>query len=325
MSAEQKRRLIEPGDGALSVFRQCELLGLARSSFYYESARNEEDNEDLMRLIDEQYMRTPFYGVPRMTQWLRATGHCVNPKRVRRLMRGMGLEAIYPKPRLSLAGQGHRKYPYLLKGLKIESPNQVWSTDITYIRMSPGFMYLVAIMDWFSRYVLSWEVSNTLEAPFCLGALERALERVQPEIFNSDQGVQFTSEDFTGRLESKGIRISRDGRGRFFDNIFVERLWRSVKYEEVYLKEYRDAREATEGLGRYFEFYNDERFHQALDYKTPAAVYFGRCEKRKKQGSERPRKDPSAAGTPVALRAPSVPAATHGATGSYLKQSDFLS
>ena len=317
--------MIEPGHRVLSVRRQCELLELARSGLYYEPRGETAENLELMRLIDEAYTQWPFYGVRKMTAWLRREGHEVNPKRVRRLMCLMGLEAIYPKRRLSLSGKGHKRYPYLLEGVEIVRPDQVWSADITYIRLRRGFLYLVALLDWYSRYVLSWALSSSLEAEFCVSALEEALAAGGPEILNTDQGVQFTSDEFTRLLESRGIAVSMDGRGRFFDNIFSERLWRTVKYEEVYLKEYRDAREATEGLGRYFEFYNDERFHQALDYKTPAAVYFGRCEKRKKQGSERPRKDPSAAGTPVALRAPSVPAATHGATGSYLKQSDFLS
>lgn len=274
MSTEAKRMLIDRSEGELSISRQCELLELPRSSLYYESTRKEEYNEQLMRLIDEQYTRTPFYGVPRMTVWLRRGGQEVNRKRVRRLMRLMGLEAIYPKPRLSLGAKGHHKYPYLLKGLKIEAPNQVWATDITYIRLVGGFVYLVAIMDWFSRYVLSWEVSISLEGAFCLSALERAFEMALPEIFNSDQGVQFTREEFTGLLDSRGVRISMDGRGRCFDNIFVERLWRSVKYEEVYLNDYRDVRESTQRLGDYFEFYNHERPHQALDYQTPAKVYF---------------------------------------------------
>jgi len=266
--------LIAPGDAELSICRQCELLDLPRSSLYYASTRNDEYNDRLMRLIDKQYTHTPFYGVPRMTAWLRRRDHEVNPKRVRRLMRLMGLEAIYPKPRLSLGAKSHHKYPYLLRGLKIEAPNQVWATDITYIRLASGFVYLVAIMDWFSRYVVSWEVSVTLEAAFCLAALERALETALPEIFNSDQGVQFTSEDFTNLLDSRGVRISMDGRGRCFDNIFVERLWRSVKYEEVYLNDYRDVHESVRRLGMYFEFYNHERLHQALDYRTPAEVYF---------------------------------------------------
>ena len=231
-----------------------------------------------MRLIDEQYTRTPFYGVWKMTRWLVDQGHAVNPKRIRRLMRQMGLEAIYRKPRLSVPEPGHRIYPYLLRGLKIDRPNQVWSSDITYIRLQQGFIYLVAILDWFSRYVLAWEVSVSLETSFCLAALDWALESSQPEIFNTDQGSQFTSEEFTGRLETQRIGISMDGRGRATDNICIERLWRTVKYEEVYLKEYLDVREAVANLKRYFAFYNHERLHQALGYRTPAAIYFGRVE-----------------------------------------------
>lgn len=226
-----------------------------------------------MRMIDEQYTRTPFYGVPRMTAWLRIQGHPVNPKRIERLMRLMGLQAIYPKPRLSRRGAVSSKYPYLLRGLVIDRPSQVWSTDITYIRLRQGFVYLVAIMDWFSRYVLSWEVSNCLDSFFCLWALEKALQQGVPEIFNSDQGSQFTSEAFTSRLETAGIRISWDGRGRVWDNIFVERLWRSVKWEEVYLKDYDDVPEAIDGLGDYFRFYNTERPHQSLGYRTPQQVF----------------------------------------------------
>jgi len=258
---------IEPAHPQISVSRQCELLGLARSSFYYKPQRNDSYNELLMRLIDEQYTRTPFYGVRRMTAWLRGIGHPVNHKRVARLMDLMGLEAIYPKPKTSKAHPEHKKYPYLLKGLEIDHPNQVWATDITYIRMKRGFVYLVAIMDWFSRYVLSWEISITLDTGFCLMALDRALEIGRPEIFNSDQGSQFTSDDFTRCLEDHGIQISMDGRGRFVDNIFTERLWRSVKYEEVYLNDYREVHEAKDRLGRYFQFYNTERFHQSLSNK----------------------------------------------------------
>lgn len=228
-----------------------------------------------MRLLDEQYSRTPFYGVRRMTYWLRARGCQVNGKRVRRLLRQMGLEAIYPKPRLSQATPGHRIYPYRLRGLKIERPNQVWASDITYIRLRQGFIYLVAILDWFSRYVLSWDVSVSLESDFCLAALEWALQMGCPEIFNTDQGAQFTSEGYTGRLEKSGITISMDGRGRALDNIFVERLWRSVKYEEVYLHDYERVEEAVKNLREYFWFYNHERPHQALGYQTPAAIYFG--------------------------------------------------
>lgn len=228
-----------------------------------------------MRLLDEQYTRTPFYGVRRMTACLRQAGHLVNPKRVRRLLREMGLEAIYPKRRLSLGNSAHRVYPYLLRHLEIARPNQVWATDITYIRLARGFAYLVAVMDWFSRYVVSWELSTRLEADFCVSALEEALSIAIPEIFNSDQGSQFTSEEFTNVLKSRGVAISMDGRGRVFDNIFVERLWRSVKYEEVYLKDYEDVVEARENLGSYFEFYNTERVHQSLEYATPTSVYTG--------------------------------------------------
>lgn len=227
-----------------------------------------------MRRIDEQYTRTPFYGIPRMTEWLRAHGEAVNHKRVERLMGLMSIQAIYPKPHLSKSAPHHRVYPYLLRGVEIARVNQVWSTDITYIRLRQGFLYLVAILDWFSRYVVSWQLSNSLETSFCLSALNEALEQAQPEVFNSDQGSQFTSREFTGRLEAAGISISMDGRGRVFDNIFVERLWRSVKYEEVFLKDYRAVRDAELGLARYFDFYNRERLHQSLQYQTPASVYY---------------------------------------------------
>lgn len=242
---------------------------------YYKPTAESDENLGLMRLMDEQYLRTPFYGVPKMTDWLRKRGHGVNPKRVRRLMRLMGLEAIYPKPRLSTPAPGHRIYPYRLRGLAIVRPNQVWAVDITYIRLRQGFTYLVAIMDWFSRYVVAWELSNSMDTGFCLSALDWALETAQPEIFNSDQGAQFTSTAFTGRLESQSIAISMDGRGRVIDNIFIERLWRSVKYEEVFLHDYMGMSDATAGLARYFVFYNGERSHQALGYQTPKEVYFG--------------------------------------------------
>jgi putative transposase len=253
--------------------RQCQLLGLSRASLYYQPRGESDENLHLMRLLDEQYTRTPFYGVCKMTAWLRSDGYRVNEKRIRRLLRLMGLEAIYQRPRLSDPAPGHRVYPYLLRGLEIERPNQVWSTDITYIRLLHGFLYLVAIIDWFSRYVLSWEVSVTLDSEFCQSALQRALVVGSPEIFNSDQGSQFTSTAFTDRLLARGIRISMDGRGRALDNIFVERLWRSVKYEEVYLHDYQQVPEAISGLGRYFDFYNGERLHQALGYRTPEAVF----------------------------------------------------
>ena len=256
--------------------RQCELTGISRSGLYYRAVEESAENLELMRLLDEQYTRTPFYGVRRMTYWLGKQGYGVNVKRVRRLLRQMGLEAIYPKPRLSVPGPGHRIYPYRLRGLKIDRPNQVWGSDITYIRLRQGFIYLVAILDWFSRYVVAWEVSVSLEGAFCLAALEWALKTACPEIFNSDQGAQFTSEAFTKRLEERGITISRDGRGRAMDNIFVERLWRSVKYEEVYLKDYERMSEAVTNLRNYFLFYNHERGHQALGYQTPAAIYFGK-------------------------------------------------
>lgn len=266
--------MIDPDHAHISVGRQCELLELARSSYYYRLRPQSDLNLLLMNLIDEQYTRTPFYGVPRMTAWLRRQGYGVNHKRIRRLMRLMDLEAIYPKPRLSIPSKENKIYPYLLNGVSIDRPDQVWGTDITYIRLAHGFMYLVAIMDWFSRYVLSWELSNTLETNFCLKALEEALILSKPEIFNSDQGSQFTSLEFTDRLQTSGITISMDGRGRVFDNIFVERLWRTVKYEEVYLNHYQTVSEARLGLTEYFQFYNTERLHSSLEYRTPEEVYF---------------------------------------------------
>jgi putative transposase len=269
-----RRSWIEPAHPVLSISRQCVLAGMNRSSWYYPARGESDENLAFMRLLDEQYTRTPFYGVRKMTKWLRDQNWHINPKRVRRLMRLLGLEAIYAKPRLSKPAPGHRIYPYLLRELEICRPDQVWATDITYIRLRGGFLYLVAIMDWFSRYVLSWEVSVSLDTSFCVSALDWALARGHPEIFNSDQGGQFTSEVFTDRLKDKGVQISMDGRGRVMDNIFVERLWRTVKYEEVYLKDYRSVEEAVSNLRSYFDFYNRERFHQALEYRTPEAVYF---------------------------------------------------
>ena len=273
MSREEKRRLIEPGHEDISITRQCELLGLSRSTLYYEHCKDDAYNDLLRRLIDECYTCTPFYGSRKIRGWLRRRGHEVNRKRVQRLMREMGIEAIYPKPRVSASAKEHRRFPYLLTGLAILEPDQVWCTDITYIRMRKGFIYLVAIMDWYSRYVLSWEVSLTLETEFCIEALERALNGAQPEIFNSDQGTQFTSDEFIARLESREIQVSMDGRGRVYDNIFIERLWRSVKYEEVYIHEYETVRDAIKKLGSYFEFYNHERLHASLGYRTPSEVY----------------------------------------------------
>jgi len=255
----------------LSVARQCELLGLPRSSWYYRSVGESPANLALMRRIDEQFLAAPFYGSRRMAVVLGA-----NRKRVQRLMRVMGIEAIYPRRRTTWPGVGHKIYPYLLRNLAILRPNHVWSTDITYIPLRHGFLYLVAVLDWYSRYVLAWRLSNTLSGSFCLEALEEALGRATPEIFNSDQGSQFTAAAFTGRLQAQGIAISMDGRGRAIDNVFVERLWRSLKYEEVYLREYVDGWEAEASLRAYFRFYSHERVHQALGYRTPAEVYRGR-------------------------------------------------
>jgi putative transposase len=272
---EAKRELIEPAHTQISIARQCALVGLPRATYYYHTHGESAENLYLMRLLDEQYTDTPYYGVRRMTAWLRSQGYAVNHKRVARLLRTMGLETIYPKPRLSDPHPAHRVYPYLLRGVPITRVNQVWSTDITYIRLHGGFVYLVAVMDWFSRYVLSWALSITMDVGFCLEALEQALGVATPDIFNSDQGAQFTSTDFTRRLEAAGIKISMDGRGRALDNVFVERLWRTVKYEEVYLKDYATPRQAMQGLAQFFVRYNGLRQHQALGYQTPAAVYFG--------------------------------------------------
>lgn len=271
-SLETKRALVQPAAG-LSVRRQCQLLGLARASYYYQATPESAENLHLLHLLDEQYTRYPFYGVRRMTAWLRTQGYPVNRKRVARLMHTLGLQGQAPGPATSQPRAQAAVYPYLLRGVPIERINQVWSTDITYVRLPQGFIYLVAVLDWYSRYVLAWEVSVTLETAFCLSALEWALRQGRPEIFNSDQGAQFTSQEFTARLLAAEIRISWDGRGRALDNIFVERLWRSVKYEEVYLQAYADVPSAQQGLSRYFEFYNHERLHQSLGYRTPASVY----------------------------------------------------
>ncbi len=305
LTIEKKRLLIEPDNDKISISRQCQLLDLNRSSWYYRSSSDDSYNEQLMRLLDKQYTKTPFYGVARMTESLRQADHYVNPKRVRRLMRKMGLEAIYPKRKfnLSIPDKQHKIYPYLLKGLEINHPDQVWATDITYIRMHKGWLYLVAVMDWYSRKVITWDISLTLDAGFCVETLKRALETGRkPEIFNTDQGSQFTSYAFTKVLKDHDIAISMDGKGRAFDNIMVERLWRSVKYEEVYLKDYQTVAEAVLGLKRYFDFYNNERFHQSLDNCTPASVY-GLMDKKATVAG---------AATSVALRAPSVAAPATG-------------
>jgi putative transposase len=265
--------LVEVGHPELSVRRQCALLGLNRSSLYYAAAAESADNLRLMRRLDEQYTACPFYGSRRLTAWLAQQGEVVNRKRVQRLLRIMGLEAIYPKPRLSVAGRGHRLYPYLLRDVCVARPDQVWSTDITYVPLPSGFMYLAAVIDWYSRYVLAWRLSNTLDGSFCLEMLDEALARGRPEVFNTDQGVQFTAEAFTGRLLSAGVAVSMDGRGRCLDNVFVERLWRTVKYEDIYLRGYEAVPDLEQGLGRYFRFYNHERLHQSLAYRTPALLY----------------------------------------------------
>lgn len=288
----------------IPVRRQCELIDLPRSSLYYIPHRDGSFDAELMRVLDEEYTKTPFYGVPRMTFQMRRRGYEVGEKRVRRLLRAMGLMAVYPKKRLTLSCPNHKKYPYLLIGVTIERLDQVWSVDITYVRLRKGFAYLVAIMDWHSRYVLAWELSLSLESDFCVDALKRALASGKPEIFNSDQGTQFTSEEFTGILLGAGIQISMDGRGRVYDNIFVERLWRSVKYEEVYLRDYEGVAEAKESLGRYFKFYNDERPHQSLGYRTPREVHSD------EEGGEKFANLPAV--TPLRLRLRSVTAAGCG-------------
>lgn len=276
MSHREKIALIDKTTRELSISRQTALLGISRSSVYYTPVVDEDDLL-LMRLIDEHYTQTPFYGSRKMTAILNKRGYPVNRKHVQRLMRHMGLEAIYPKPHLSRPGAEHPIYPYLLRGLIITHPDQVWAADITYIRLHRGWLYLVAIMDWFSRYVLAWETSITLETEFCLAALEKACVASSPGIFNTDQGAQFTSSAFTDMLQGKRITISMDGRGRCMDNIFTERLWRSLKYEEIYLRDYHGVADGRQGLDHYFTFYNQERPHQALNYLTPEEVYFQRA------------------------------------------------
>jgi putative transposase len=280
MSPVQRLALVDREDPALSVAAQCRLLKVARSTLYDQPAPVDPDDLALMRRMDELYLASPFYGSRRMVAVLRRDGWTVNRKRVRRLMRVMGLEAIYQKPNTSKGHPAHKVYPYLLRDLVIERPNQVWCADITYIPMARGFVYLVAVMDWFSRRVLAWRLSISMEADFCVDALQDALARHgKPEIFNTDQGVQFTSAGFLAALESRGIRISMDGKGRFLDNIFIERLWRSLKYEEVFIKAYGSVSEARRGIGGWLSFYNEERPHQALGYRTPRGVFDGEaCE-----------------------------------------------
>ena len=271
--------MIDWDNNVISITRQCQLLDICRSSIYYEPVAENEEDLLFKRLIDEHYTSRPTEGYRKHTRLLRKMGFKINSKRVRRLMAELGIQAIYPKKKTSIGNVQHKKFPYLLSGLKIDHVNQVWSTDITYIRVGKGFIYLVAIIDWYSRYVLSWKISNTMDTSFCIEALEEALTKGKPEIFNSDQGSQFTSIEFTGCLEKAGIRISMDGKGRCYDNIFVERLWRSLKYEEVYLNDYKNPVEAYKGIKEYFRYYNDNRLHQSLDYRTPQEVYYNIVDK----------------------------------------------
>jgi len=268
--------MLEPKHPEICFARQCQLLGISRSSAYYKPKSVKPEDLELMRQIDGQYLKTPFYGSRSMTKHFRRLGQKVNRKRVQRLMRLMGIEAVYPKPKTSKPHPEHKIYPYLLRNLEINRPNQVWAADITYIPLQRGFMYLVAVMDWYSRKVLAWRLSNTLDADFCVSALEEAI-RVHgcPEIFNTDQGSQFTSHAFTKNLEDNHIKISMDGRGNFRDNIFIERLWWTVKYQYLYLHAFKDGVELRRGLGNWFRFYNQDRFHQSLDDKTPDEVYYG--------------------------------------------------
>jgi putative transposase len=274
MSRAERRALVERRDPALPVSQQCQLLAVSRSSVYRRPAEVSEADRTIMALIDRHYLARPYYGSRRMAAWLATQGHLVNRKRVQRLMRLMGLVAIYQRPNTSKAAAAHKVYPYLLGGIAIERVNQVWCSDVTYIPMAKGFLYLVVVMDWASRAVLAWRLSNTLGADFCVEALEEALSRYgRAEIFNTDQGSQFTSDDFTGTLKDHGITISMDGKGRCMDNIFVERLWRSLKYEEVYLNAYASVAEAKAGIGAWLDFYNEERQHQSLGYRTPRQIY----------------------------------------------------
>jgi putative transposase len=264
-----------PDHCQLSIVRQCQLLQLARSSLYYQPKAPSDEELELLRLIDQQYLETPFYGSRKMTVLLQQCGYRINRKRTQRLMRQLGLEAIYPKPRLSQVHPDHQVYPYLLRNLAITHANHVWCVDITYLPVLRGHFYLVAIMDWYSRKVLAWRISNTLDVYFCLEALQEALSNYgNPEIFNSDQGSQFTSKAFTDCLKVNTVQISMDGRGRCHDNIFIERLWRSIKYELIYLKAFEDGTHLNKEVGQWFEWYNQERFHQALEYKTPNQVYY---------------------------------------------------
>ena len=306
MSLAQRRGMVGRGHLLLSIARQCALLGVARSSLYYRPREASGENLALMQAMDRQYLETPFYGSRRMKAWLERRGVWVGRKRVQRLMRIMGLRAIYRSPRTSRPAPEHRVYPYLLEKIRVTRPNQVWAADITYLPMARGFLYLVVVMDWHSRYVVAWRLSNTLEADFCVDALKEALGQGQPEVFNTDQGSQFTSLEFTGVLQEHGVKISMDGKGRYNDNIFVERLWRTVKYEEVYLKAYANASEARRELGAYLRFYNDQRPHQALGYRTPAEVFHGDQTVREEESKDRRCSDAPVLGSYAGVTGPSL-------------------
>jgi len=299
LSAAEKIAMVEPKHDQLSIVRQCELLSLSRASYYRNTdwAGESEENLDLMQLIDQEYTRHPFYGSRKMRDYLRRLGHQVNRKRIQRLMRKMGISSVAPRPNTSKPDIEHKVHPYLLKGLDITRANQVWCTDITYIRLAGGFVYLVAIMDWYSRKVLSWEVSASMDDSFCVSALERALRLYpKPEIFNTDQGSQFTGKAFTGVLKEHGVRISMDGKGRCMDNIFIERLWRSVKYEEIYLNDYASTEVLRKALRQYFHFYNSERPHQTFNGATPLETYqesIGSIETEKKIQEKPPTEPPT--------------------------------
>jgi putative transposase len=283
VSLSERRKMVEAGN-ALSVIRQTALLGLHRSGLYYHRTAVDEADLALMSLLDKQFLKTPFYGYRKMTLFLQAEGYSVNHKRVRRLMRVMGIEAIYCRPNTSQPNKAHKIYPYLLRGLSINKANQVWATDITYVPMRKGFMYLMAIIDLYSRYVLAWSISNTMESEWCVETLKKALfKHGKPALFNTDQGSQFTADLFVKVLLSHGIQPSMDGKGRAIDNIFIERLWRSVKYEDIYLKAYEDGWQLEQGMNTYFHFYNQERMHQSLQYQTPKQVYIESCSLEKAQ------------------------------------------
>ncbi len=278
MSIEEKKQVIQPKHPKLSIQRQCELIGLPRSSYYREGNAEQErpENLEIMKLIDNEYTKHPFYGTRQMRNFLRRQGYKINRKRVQRLMRKMGIQSIAPKPNTSKAHPQHKVYPYLLRHFDVTRPDQVWCTDITYVPLAGGFVYLTAVMDWHSRYVLSWELSITMDNEFCVSALERALRcHGTPHIFNTDQGSQYTSHEFTNVLKDHDVKISMDGKGRAMDNIFIERLWRSVKYEEIYVNEYKSVGQLRKALKKYFDFYNHERPHQSFDAQTPAEVYYG--------------------------------------------------